>query len=402
MTRSCRRLALAATLAVAGVACSSEKPAGAPPAPKAPAGALALSEAAVASAGIAIAAVEQATTTGDVSVPGVIRVDDTRTARIGSLQEGLILKTLGQVGDHVGEGQLLATMHGHAMHDAWAGYRKAMADRTRLETALAYAVDAHERMQRLFAARAVAEQDVRRAAVERQAATQHLVAARAEVVRSIEELEHVGVHVTGTAGEPGVQEADADEPIPVRSPVSGVVLERLVTPGTTVVPGAPLYTVSDLSSLWVVVELDEAYLSLVRAGRPVAIRVAAYPGETFRGTVSFIADAVSPETRRVTVRATVPNRDRRLKPEMFATVSLATHEPRTALLVPRAAIQSMDGTPAVFVAGSDGRFVPRRVTVGAEAGGRVEVTTGLSAGERVVASGGFALKSELVAPSGSE
>ena len=376
------------------------------PAEKAPAQASALagvtlSPAAVESAGIVLAAVESVPMAGQIVVPGVVNLDDSRTARVGSLQEGLILKTLAQVGDRVTQGQLLATMHGHAMHDAWAGYRKAVAERERLEAELAYATDAHARTERLLVARAVAAQDVRRAAVEREGAAQRLAEARAEVTRSIEELEHVGVHVATLAnGETSVREAQADEAIPVRSPMPGVVLERHVTPGTTVVPGAVLYTVSDLASLWVVAEVDEASLPQVAVGRTVGVRVAAYPDETFPGTISFIGDVVNPQTRRVTVRATVANRDRRLKPEMFASVVLATRETRPSLVVPRAAVQSLDGRTVVFVAGTPGRFEPRTVTLGAEAGGNVEVTEGLAVADRVVAAGGFALKSALLAPAG--
>ncbi|MGE0394893.1 MAG: efflux RND transporter periplasmic adaptor subunit, partial [Vicinamibacterales bacterium] len=308
-----------------------------------------------------------------------------------------------QVGDTVREGQLIATMHGHAMHDAWAGYRKAIAARERAEAELAYATDALARTERLLAARAIAAQDVRRAQLEKATAAEHVADARAEVTRSIEELEHVGVHVTDTGrSDPGAPDPNADEPIPVRSPLAGVVLERLVTPGTTVVPGSPLYVVSDLSSVWVTAEVDEALLPQLRTGRPVDVRVAAWPGEVFTGRVTFIADVVNAETRRVTVRATMANTARRLKPQMFATVGLHLHEPREVLWVPKTAVQTVDGKPAVFVAGTAGQFAARPVTVGAVAGDRVEVLSGLTAGERVAATGAFALKSVLAGPAAGE
>ncbi len=360
-----------------------------------------LGAAALANGGITLATVEAASSSGQVSVPGVVTVDETRTAHIGSLQEGLVLSTLKQVGDSVGQGQLLATMHGHAMHDAWAGYRKAIAARQRADAELAYAVDAIGRAERLLAARAVAAQEVRRAELDRVTAAERVADARAEVTRAIEELEHVGVHITDAGqGQPGVREAVADEPIPVRSPVAGVVLERLVTPGTTVVPGTPLYTVSDLTSVWVVAEVDESLLPFIREGLSVEVRVAAWPGEVFSGRITFIGDVLNAETRRVTVRAALANRQRRLKPEMFATVALSLHEPRPSLIVPRSAVQTVDGNPVVFVADGAGRFAVRPVTLGAEVDGRVDVVTGLKAGERIAATGGFALKSALAGPAG--
>jgi len=372
-------------------------------APTAPPSTISLGSAAQTHGGITLVTVESASSSGQVSVPGAVALDDTRTARVGALQEGLMLSTLAQVGDHVRQGQLLATMHGHAMHDAWAGYRKAVAARQRADAELAFAVDALGRVQRLLAARAVAAQDVRRAELDRVAAVERVADARAEVTRSIEELEHVGVHIKDAGrSDADVPEPDADEPIPVRSPIAGIVLERLVTPGTTVVPGAPLYTISDLTSVWAVAEVDESLLPFLRVGRGVEVRVAAWPGEVFAGRVTFIGDVVDPGTRRVTVRAALANQERRLKPEMFATVALSLHEPRPALVVPRSAVQTVEGSPVVFVADGQGRFTARPVTLGAEVDGRVDVLTGLKAGERVAATGGFALKSVLAGPPAGE
>jgi cobalt-zinc-cadmium efflux system membrane fusion protein len=356
-----------------------------------------LSDAALANSDITVEAVVTRERTGRLVAPGVIALDETRTARVGSLQEGLILATLAQVGDRVRPRQLLATMHSHAMHDAWAGYRKAVADRRRLEKELAYAVDAHERAGRLFAAKAISLQELQRAEVDRVAAGQLVEMAKAEVNRSIEELEHVGVSIaTASEDDPGDPSDESREEIPVRSPIAGVVLERLVTPGTTVVPGTPLFVVSELSTLWAIAELDESRLSRIRPGRPVEISVAAYPGQTFSGTVTSIADVVNPKTRRITVRSTIPNRDGRLKPEMFATVSIGEGEPRAAVVVPPGAIQTIDGHPAVFVAEDHGRFTPRAVTLGAEQDGLVEIVEGLEPGRRIAVSGSFVLKSELL------
>mgnify|MGYP001602537617 FL=1 len=354
---------------------------------------------AITNAGIAIEPVQAQTRADRIQAPGLLALDETRTARIGSLQEGLILETLAQVGDRVRTRQLLATMHGHALHDAWAGYRKAIADRRRLEKELAYAIDADQRAGRLYSDKAISLQERQRAEVERVSATELLDMAKAEVSRSIEELEHVGVSVAEAAErEPQTAVEEANEQIPVRSPIGGVVLERLVTQGTPVTPGTPLFVVSELSTLWAVAEIDESLLSRVRTGRPVEVQVAAYPNERFAGTITFIADIVNPKTRRITVRSTVPNPDGRLKPEMFATVALGEGEPRPMVVVPKGAIQMIDGRSAVFVAGPGGRFSLRIVTLGADEDGLVEVKSGLTASDRIVTAGSFVLKSELLKP----
>jgi cobalt-zinc-cadmium efflux system membrane fusion protein len=366
---------------------------------------LELTEAAVANAGITVQPATAVTRAEGLTAPGLMALDETRTARIGSLQEGLVLETPAQVGDRVRARQLLARMHGHAVHDAWAGYHKALAERRRADNQLAYAVEAHERVKRLFGDKAVSLQEVQRAEVDRVAAAQTVDMAKAEVTRSIEELEHVGIEVTAapSAAEEAQQAKDeASEQIPVRSPIGGVVLERLVTPGTTVTPGTPLFVVSDLSTLWAVAEIDEAMLSRVQTGRPVEVAVAAYPNERFAGTISFVADTVNPKTRRITVRSTVPNPDGRLKPEMFATVMLGAGDARSVVVVPPAAVQNVDGQSVVFVEQAPGRFVPRVVQLGSTADGQVEVTSGLAAGELVVINGSFVLKSELLKASSGD
>jgi cobalt-zinc-cadmium efflux system membrane fusion protein len=398
--RAWRSASALACLVVVG-ACAGEVP---PPAAE-PTGTAArrefveLTDSAMTNAGIAIEPVQTRTRADRLQAPGLLALDETRTARIGSLQEGLILETIAQVGDRVRSKQLLATMHGHALHDAWAGYRKAIADRRRLEKELAYAVDADQRAGRLYADKAISLQERQRAEVERVSAAELLDMAKAEVSRSIEELEHVGVSVAEAAeNQPETAAEETNEQIPVRSPIGGVVLERLVTQGTTVTPGTPLFVVSELTTLWAVAEIDESLLSRVKTGRAVEVLVAAYPNERFAGTISFIADVVNPKTRRITVRSTVPNPDGRLKPEMFATVALGEGEPRPMVVVPTAAVQVIDGRSAVFVAAPGGRFSLRTVELGAEADSLIEVKSGLTAGERIAVTGSFVLKSELLKP----
>jgi cobalt-zinc-cadmium efflux system membrane fusion protein len=389
---------LVASAALAVVAASCARPPADPPPPESTASdvraGLVLDASAQQSAGITTQAAVEVPWNGAITAPGLIALDETRTARIGSLQEGLVLETLRQVGDPVRSGQLLATMHGHAVHDAWAGYRKAIADRRRLEKELAFATDALGRAQRLYAEKAIALQERQRAEVDHVTAREQLEMAQAEVRRSIEELEHIGIVIedNGTGG--GVSETT--EQIPVKSPIRGVVLERLVTPGTTVTPGMPMFVVSDLSSLWAIAEVDEQHLSRLRVGQPVEVSVAAYGTETFHGTVSAIADMVNPKTRRITVRAVVPNTDGRLKPEMFATLALGDAEPAMAVVVPSSAVQSVDGQTVVFVAGEDDTFSPRQVVVGRTINDRVQVLSGLAAGESVAATGSFVLKSEML------
>jgi cobalt-zinc-cadmium efflux system membrane fusion protein len=349
-----------------------------------------LPEAAQKQAAISVETAKKLTRVDRVEAPGVLALDEKRTARLGSLVEGVVVHAMAEVGDRVQPGQVLAEMHSHVVHDAWADYRKAVADRRRRETELAFAKQSEERAGRLLAEKAISRQEVQRAEANRIDAEAQLDMARTEVRRAEEALEHYGVtNAEDPSGESG-------EYIPVRSPLKGVVLEKSITPGTAVTVGSPLFVVADLTGLWAVAEIDETELPLVEAGRDVEIRVAAYPGDTFEGRITFVADTVNPKTRRVTVRCQVPNADGRLKPEMYAALTLSAGGPREVLAVPAGAIQEVRGRPIVFVRTAEGSYERRDVAVGSEADGWVEVRSGVSEGEAVATTGSFLLKSELL------
>jgi membrane fusion protein, heavy metal efflux system len=359
-------------------------------APAAAEGTVSLGEAAQKQAGIVTEAVKRLTRSDRVEAPGILALDEKRTARLGSMVEGMVVKAYAEVGDRVRNGQVLAEMHSHVVHDAWADYRKAVAERRRRETEQTFARQNEERARRLLDEKAISQQELRRAEADRAAADEQLDMAKTEVRRAEEALEHYGVtNAEDPTGESG-------ETIPVRSPLHGVVLEKSITQGTAVTVGTPLYVVADLTELWAVAEIDETQLPLVQAGRSTELRVSAYPGETFAGRITFVADMVNPKTRRVTVRCQVPNPGPRLKPEMYAQVTLAAGEPREALAVPSGAIQEIEGKPLVFVKTAKGSFERRDVTVGSEADGWVEVRSGVKAGETVATTGSFLLKSELL------
>lgn len=359
-------------------------------APKTPDGIVQLTEAAMREAGLDVQPARTTTLRTAIDAPGVVALDERRTARIGSQVEGKVLEVFVEIGDRAPNGKELAHMISPVVHEAWAAYRKAVAERRRAQNDLTLAAQHVERVKRLFADKAVAEQEVQRADAARVAAEEALNIVNTEVRRAEEEMEHLGVtNAEDPSGEEGEQ-------IPVKSPLAGVVLEKFITEGGAVTPGTPLFLVSDLSSLWVLAEIDETALPHVQTGRPVEVRVAAYPNERFPGTIAWVADMVNPKTRRVTVRCTVPNPSGRLKPDMYATVSLGEGEPHAVVTVPSAAVQDIDGKPVVFVETGKGRFARREVTVGGERDAQVEVRSGLQTGERIVVKGGFLLKSELL------
>jgi cobalt-zinc-cadmium efflux system membrane fusion protein len=393
------RLALGAALAAAVLAgaCGTEAPQGAaPPATPEARTAVQVAEADARAAGIETAPTRMVERTEPLQASGVVSFDERRTARLGSLVEGVVDELRVQPGDRVAGGAVVAHLHSHVVHDAWADYFKAQAERRRVDTELAYARTAESRAARLVADRALSPQELERARADVNAANQAVAAALAEITRAEQELEHYGIKAR-----PDANPRDEGE-VPVVAPFAGTVIERLATEGAPVTPGTPLLLISDLSRVWVIAEIDEALVGRVVTGREVTIRVPAYPGESFTGRLTTVGDVVNPTTRRVTLRIEAENADRRLKPQMYVTALLGASTPRRVLVVPARAVQAMEGETVVFVRTGVDRFVRRSVTTGPEIDGEVEIVSGLNEGDVVATAGAFLLKSQLLKPAGEE
>ncbi|BAM04414.1 efflux RND transporter periplasmic adaptor subunit [Phycisphaera mikurensis] len=183
--------------------------------------------------------------------------------------------------------------------------------------------------------------------------------------------------------------------MPVVSPATGTVTEKMVNEGMNVQPGMRVFRIVDLSTVWVQVTLYESQLSGVEVGQPATLTVASLPGETFEGELSFIDPTLDPRTRAVQARLVFENPGNRLKPGMFADVTLRNVLAEEAVLAPREAVVKTGARELAFVAKGGGRFDPREVeTAGDVADGRVRIASGLEPGENVVTSGQFLLDSE--------
>lgn len=177
------------------------------------------------------------------------------------------------------------------------------------------------------------------------------------------------------------------------APVSGVLTERAVSQGQAVQVGMPLFTISDLSKLWIDVRLPAAAGAGVRDGMSATYTVTGVPARTYTGRVSYIYPTVGDQSRTLSARVLVRNDDGVLKPGMFATVAI-TSPGRRALTVPRAAVIETGDRSIVFVDMGGGRLMPHDVEVGATTPDVVEILSGLVAGQRVVTSAQFLLESE--------
>jgi RND family efflux transporter MFP subunit len=177
------------------------------------------------------------------------------------------------------------------------------------------------------------------------------------------------------------------------SPINGFVTDRKVFANTSVNPDTELYTVADLSSVWVNADVYEYEVPFVKVGQRAEMRLSYYPGKTWSGRVSFIYPTVDPATHTVKVRVEFANSKFELKPQMFADVQLKVNY-GNQVMVPQEAVLDSGKEQTVFVAHEGGYFEPRRITTGAKLDGKVVVLSGLKTGETVVTSGNFLVDSE--------
>ncbi len=183
--------------------------------------------------------------------------------------------------------------------------------------------------------------------------------------------------------------------IPLLAPISGKVVASAAVLGGMVDESSEILTLLDPTRLWVEAAIYEKDIARIRVGQKAEVTVPAYPEEVFQGTITYISDLLDPETRTITVRTEVPNPDLKLKPGMFADLTIELTHNGEALAVPAEAVLDDGGWPMVFVAADNRRFEPRRVTLGSRSDGFVEIAGGLSPGESVVTRGNFQLKSKL-------
>ena len=181
----------------------------------------------------------------------------------------------------------------------------------------------------------------------------------------------------------------------LNAPVNGVVLEKMVVAGQSVMSGMKLFRIADLRTVWIEGAVFEQDLAFIRVGAPVQAELAAYPGQLVNGRVSFVWPTLDEQSRTVRVRVAFANPGGLLKPGMYATLLFEARVPGGDVLqVPAEAVVQTGVRNLVFVVGPDGALTPREIVLGARAGQRFQVLSGLAAGERIVASANFLVDAE--------
>lgn len=325
--------------------------------------------------------------TQQLQATGTVQPIDSAIAHIRPLTRGRLQDVLVKVGDRVISSQVLAQLDNIEAGETLTQYNSAQAELQRLKIQLAAQQRQVERNRRLAEIGAVPQKDYEFSQAEQQGLQEGIRAQESTISGLTARLRRFGI--TDPSGDTAPMTA-------IRAPFAGVVTRVSAAPGDVVEAGAELFSVADLSTVYVQAQVYEKDLGQVRVGQTASITVDSYPEDHSICRVASISDLIDPQTRTAAVRCQVANPATRLKLDMLTTVQFPTSMKHAALSVPTDAIQTIDDKQVVFVRTSPSKFSVRQVETGFAGDGRIEIIRGVKDGETVVSKGAFAVKSVLL------
>jgi cobalt-zinc-cadmium efflux system membrane fusion protein len=332
-----------------------------------------------------------------VSVTGSVGYDQLHLARIKPTARGQIETVDVTAGDRVVAGQRLAVLDNFDLSAAHSRVLSAEAALSQAKAQLAAANAAFDRAANLIRSDLVtqAELEARRATVATKEADLRTKEAELRQYHE-EEARLLPVRPAAAGSGSSSDQPPTDSRGVIVAPFDGVVDSVAIAQGEIVDPATPIFTVSDLSTVWVQADVAEKDLGLVKVGDAVEVRVNAFPGRIFTGHVTYIPDAIEPTTGMAKVRCEVPNPDDALRVNMFATVTILAPQGDDGVTVPSESLQEINGQSVVFIPTADRRFAWRAVHTGLVTNGKTQITSGLAAGTPVVGEGSYWLKAALM------
>ncbi len=331
--------------------------------------------------GIEVAVAQSGRLLRHLTLPGTIVLNTDRLVHIVPRIPGVVRDVRKYLGDAVRSGDVLAIIDSRELADAKAAYLAANARVTLTEETLAREKDLWEKKISAAQDYLTAKQALAEARIELRAA-RHKLSALGISEASLQQL----------ASQPDTSLTRYE----IVAPSAGTVIEKHLTVGELLKDDTEAFLVADLSTVWGHLNVTLSDLPLVHTGQRVTITAGATMPEA-TGTISYIGPLVSEETRTVLARVVLPNADGRWRPGLFVTATVAVGDTVVPLLIPKAALQTLDGQPSVFVQTSEG-FEPRAVTLGQANATHVEITAGLQPGEPYASTETFLLKAELGKP----
>lgn len=330
---------------------------------------------------ITLASVDRKQITGEIDATATVEADAAGVAHITSRVPARVVKLIADLGQHVRAGQPLVILSSEEIGRAKAEYLKTKSLEEIAEQNL-------KREEELFKRKITPMKDVLEARANRDVALAQLKTAQETLRLLIPQSELQGLTWS--------QNGRALSEFPLTSPIDGTLVKRDLTIGAMIDREADPLIVTNLDKVWVMANVFEHDLSGLRNGEEAAVTVEAYPGRTFKGTITYVGSLVDRNNRTVQARIEVPNPEHVLKPGMFASAEIEVSEARRVLVAPATAIFDINNTKVAFVATGKGEYVARHVQLGLSSGDMVEVLSGLKEGDRVVSHGGLVLKTLLV------
>jgi membrane fusion protein, heavy metal efflux system len=327
---------------------------------------------------VQVVAVEKSALPRTLRLTGAVAYNAFKTTPVFAAIGGPVREILVTPGESVHAGQPLLTVNSPDYSAARSAYLKA-------RSAFLLADKFYTRAQNLLTHGAIAEADF-------QTAESTRIQAQADLQASEDALRVLGIT--------DVESLEKNAPkttsqVPVLAPVGGEVVERLVGPGQLLQAGTTqVFTISDMSTVWVLVNVYQGDVAYVRSGDSVNISTDSYP-DTFHGRISYIAPALDPNTRTLQARIVTENPGDKLKKDMYVTATVSAGAIANALTVPDAAVlRDSENQPFVYVQSStkQNEFARRLVQLGDSHGGRSQITSGVKEGERVVGDGSLFLQ----------
>lgn len=318
--------------------------------------------------------VQPATLTRQLRLTGTVSYNAFKTTPVITQIGGPVARILAVPGQHVTAGEPMLEISSPDYSQLLDAFLKAR-DTFRVAN-INYA-----RAQDLYQHNAIAQRDLLQAESDRDQAQADLNAAEQSL------------KILGVKDPDGLAKMPASAQIPVLAPISGEVVERLVSPGQVVQAGqTQAFTISDMRSVWVLANIYQGDLAYVHVGDNVVVQTDAYP-DHFHGKISYISAALDPNTRTLQARVVVDNPAEKLKKDMYCTVLITAGAVHNAIAVPDAAVLRDDeNNPFVYVQRGSNQFARRAVTIGASVDGKTQILSGLAPGEKVVASGSLFLQ----------
>ena len=312
-----------------------------------------------------------------ITLPGEVRLNADKVAHIVPRVSGMVREVRKNLGDTVVAGEVIAVLDSRELADAKAAD---LAAASRHELAEANI----ERIQKLFEKKIAPEEELLKA---------RQMLAETDIDHRTAEAKLHALGLTQEQVEKLHEEKDTDYArYEIKAPFAGAVIEKHITLGEVVSPDTSCFVLADLSNVWIDVTVYPQDVAHVAAG--LSVNVTAAGQRPQRGEIAYVSPQIEEGTRTGMARVVLPNSERRWRPGMFVSADLVVSDEEAAIVVPSAAIQTIENQTVVFVEEHD-EFKKRPVLVGRSAGSRSEIVKGLNAGERYAAAGTFILKAEL-------